>query len=76
MIKRGRSLHYSVTSGIRDTLNKGEKHIMAVVFEGVSLRSLSDHGDILQRTESILRLEVVTENDQPVVTIYNGNVGF
>ncbi|XP_033636313.1 histone-arginine methyltransferase CARM1-like [Asterias rubens] len=48
---------------------------MAVVFEGVSLRSLSDHGDILQRTESILRLEVVTENDQPVVTIYNGSSG-
>ncbi|XP_022100199.1 histone-arginine methyltransferase CARMER-like [Acanthaster planci] len=45
---------------------------MAVVFEGISLRSLSDHGDILQRTEAVLRLEVVTENEEPLVSIYNG----
>ena len=48
---------------------------MAVVFDGISLRSLTDHGDILQRTEAVLRLEVVTEKEEPVVTIYNGEMG-
>ncbi|XP_033096886.1 histone-arginine methyltransferase CARMER-like isoform X1 [Anneissia japonica] len=44
---------------------------MALVFDEVKLRSLTDQGEISRRSEKQLRLEVTTEDKKACVTIYD-----
>ncbi len=49
---------------------------MAVVIDGIRLSSLSDLGDVRQKSDPVLRLEVTTENSDAVASVYNGKAVF
>ena len=49
---------------------------MAVVLEGIRISSLSDLGDIRQKSDPVLRLEITTENSEAIASVYNGKSVF
>ncbi|KAJ8040599.1 Histone-arginine methyltransferase CARM1 [Holothuria leucospilota] len=44
---------------------------MAIRLDGIQLTSLSDRGDVQQKSEQSFALEVATENDVPIVRIHS-----